>query len=149
MPTPYARELACGIVKDHFGDQVETVCRTLLEKGQLGLSMQDLSRFTALPPPSLRSALLVLVQHNCAQAFRPQTDDTGPLARTPTLYIALQDSILPRLRFPKFMAQTNELLGDEAEAVVEALLEHGRLSLHQLVQRSVAKAGSSDPSAAK
>ncbi|CAI5495247.1 unnamed protein product [Closterium sp. Naga37s-1] len=39
--------------------------------------------------------------------------DTGPLARTPTLYIALQDSILPRLRFPKFMAQTNELLGDE------------------------------------
>ncbi|CAI7921505.1 unnamed protein product [Closterium sp. NIES-53] len=36
-----------------------------------------------------------------------------------------------------------------AEAVVEALLEHGRLSLHQLVQRSVAKAGSSDPSAAK
>ncbi|CAI5981791.1 unnamed protein product [Closterium sp. NIES-64] len=204
-----------------------TVCRTLLEKGQLGLSLQDLTRFTALPPPSLRSALLVLVQHNCAQAFRPQTEDTGPLARTPTLYIALQDSILPRLRFPKFMAQTNELLGDEhyvqaeavveallgdhshlsrpqlvkqpkfpqcvilpflpapplplpthlpsgkahtspgrgsgggsfgarppgtaikAEAVVEALLEHGRLSLHQLVQRSVAKAGSSDPSAAK
>ncbi|CAI5474193.1 unnamed protein product [Closterium sp. Yama58-4] len=126
-----------------------TVCRTLLEKGQLGLSLQDLARFTDLPPPSLRSALLVLVQHNCAQAFRPQTEDTGPLARVPTLYIALQDSILPRLRFPKFMAQTNELLGDEAEAVVEALLEHGRLSLHQLVQRSVAKAGSSDPSAGK
>ncbi|GJP39513.1 hypothetical protein CLOM_g23876 [Closterium sp. NIES-68] len=149
MPTPFARELACGIVKDHFGDQVETVCRTLLEKGQLGLSLQDLARHTSLPPPSLRSALLVLVQHNCAQAFRQQTDDTGPLVRTPTLYIALQDSILPRLRFPKFMDQTNELLGEEAEAVVEALLEHGRLSLHQLVQRAIAKAGSADPSAAK
>ncbi|CAI5990784.1 unnamed protein product [Closterium sp. NIES-65] len=118
----------------------QTVCRTLLEKGQLGLSLQDLTRFTALPPPSLRSALLVLVQHNCAQAFRPQTEDTGPLARTPTLYIALQDSILPRLRFPKFMAQTNELLGDEhyvqAEAVVEALLgDHSHLSRPQLVKQ--------------
>ncbi|CAI5998664.1 unnamed protein product [Closterium sp. NIES-64] len=117
-----------------------TVCRTLLEKGQLGLSLQDLTRFTALPPPSLRSALLVLVQHNCAQAFRPQTEDTGPLARTPTLYISLQDSILPRLRFPKFMAQTNELLGDEhyvqAEAVVEALLgDHSHLSRPQLVKQ--------------
>ncbi|CAI6010166.1 unnamed protein product, partial [Closterium sp. NIES-65] len=118
----------------------QTVCRTLLEKGQLGLSLQDLTRFTALPPPSLRSALLVLVQHNCAQAFRPQTEDTGPLARTPTLYISLQDSILPRLRFPKFMAQTNELLGDEhyvqAEAVVEALLgDHSHLSRPQLVKQ--------------
>ncbi|CAI7928695.1 unnamed protein product [Closterium sp. NIES-54] len=100
--------------------------------------------------PTLYIALhhsILSVPHSPPPPLPPS--HTGPLARTPTLYIALQDSILPRLRFPKFMAQTNELLGDEAEAVVEALLEHGRLSLHQLVQRSVAKAGSSDPSAAK
>ncbi|GBG60525.1 hypothetical protein CBR_g5700 [Chara braunii] len=134
MPGRYAKKLACAILKDQFGGLVESVCRSLILKGVL--SFAELGRETGLRPDELRNCLLVLVQHNCVQAFRNEADGT----KTPTMYMALVDRILQRLRFPKFLLHIKEALGEEAaESIIEGLMEHGRLSVEQLVQRSAEK----------
>jgi DNA-directed RNA polymerase III subunit RPC3 len=61
-----------------------------------------------------------------------------------TLYIALTDNILHRMRFPKFLVLVKGDVGDQAEAIVEGLLEHGRLTLEQLIQRAAARAGKAE-----
>jgi DNA-directed RNA polymerase III subunit RPC3 len=61
--------------------------------------------------------------------------------RVSTSYIALTDNILHRLRFPKFLVLVKEDVGDQAEALIEGLLEHGRLTLEQLIQRAAARGG--------
>ncbi|CAN6487073.1 unnamed protein product [Victoria cruziana] len=64
--------LAVDIITTSFGNVVGKVCNCLLEKG--ALTMQDLARFTKLKLSQLKNTLLVLIQHNCVQAFTRSTD---------------------------------------------------------------------------
>eukprot|EP00850_Spirogloea_muscicola_P001310 SM000005S17107 [mRNA] locus=s5:252079:256648:+ [translate_table: standard] len=125
----------------------QKVCSTLVHKGQLTLA--EISRETGLPPADLRSYLLVLVQHHCVQAYRVEADANSAAARLQTYYTALTDNIRQRLRYPRFLLHIRHKLGNEAEAVVEGLLEHGRLSFHQIVQRAAARGSQGEKEARK
>ncbi|CAN6487074.1 unnamed protein product [Victoria cruziana] len=128
--------LAVDIITTSFGNVVGKVCNCLLEKG--ALTMQDLARFTKLKLSQLKNTLLVLIQHNCVQAFTRSTDDDNlATPRVFTEYIALFENILHRLRFSKFLALVREKFNSQCENIMRVLLEHGRLTFDQLMTRGV------------
>ncbi|KAH8967788.1 hypothetical protein BDL97_03G095100 [Sphagnum fallax] len=140
MATQFGRKLACELIFSHFGESVQKVCESLVYRGQLPLP--EIARYTGMNITQLRNCLLVLIQHNCAQAFKVEHEGVGSAPqRVSTSYIALTDNILHRLRFPKFLVLVKEDVGDQAEALIEGLLEHGRLTLEQLIQRAAARGG--------
>ncbi|CAA6665735.1 unnamed protein product [Spirodela intermedia] len=119
--------LAVGIITSHFGDVVAKVCSCLLRRGSL--SLQEIVRDIGLPPARVKNCLLVLVQHNCVQAYS--------VPRAVTQYMGLLDNILHRMRFPKFLGILAAEFDDPlCLALVEGLLQHGRLTFEQLVMRA-------------
>ncbi|KAG0555076.1 hypothetical protein KC19_12G142600 [Ceratodon purpureus] len=148
MATAFGRKLCCDLIQTHFGDLVQKVVKELAYRGPLAL--QDIARFSGLNAAALKSSILVLVQHSCVQAFKVEHEGVGTApARTSTSYVAISDNILHRMRFPKFLMVVREELGEEAESLVEGLLEHGRLTLEQIIQRTAAKAGKAEGQLAK
>lgn len=137
--------LAVFLIKSHFGDLVSKVCECLLNRGSL--SFQELARFVELDPDDssrnnllVKNCLLVLIQHNCVQAFSvPKLVGVGGAAKSLTKYFALMDNIFHRLRFGKFSVIVRGDLGPECETLVEGLLQHGRLTFDQLLQRAASK----------
>ncbi|KAG6557419.1 hypothetical protein Mapa_000688 [Marchantia paleacea] len=135
--------LSCDLIHTHFGELVEKVCRCLVYKGPLVLA--EIARYTEMNASQLRNCLLVLVQHNCVQGFKIFQEAVGPNPpKVLTSYLGLTDNILHRMRFPKFLSIVRDELGEEAEALLEGLLEHGRLTLEQVVQRAAARAGKAE-----
>lgn len=139
----HGRKLAYEIIFNQFGDLVAKVIRCLLFRGHM--SLPDLARFSEINTNQLRNCLLVLVQHNCIQGFRVEVEGGGLApSKVFTSYIAVVRNILHRMRFPKFLVLVHEDLGEEAEALIEGLLEHGRLSLEQLIQRAAARSSKTE-----
>ncbi|KAF8380250.1 hypothetical protein HHK36_027733 [Tetracentron sinense] len=138
MVTQYGIKLAVSLISAHFGDLVSKVCDCLLRKGTL--TLPDITRFTELSPQQIKNSLLVLIQHNCVQAFSIQRDGGfGVTPRIVTHYAVLFDNILHRLRFSKFLAIVSEELDKECEELLEGLLQHGRLTLEQIIFRAISK----------
>ncbi|CAK9225296.1 unnamed protein product [Sphagnum troendelagicum] len=145
MATQFGRKLACELIFSHFGESVQKVCKSLVYHGQL--SLPEIAHYTKMSTTQIHNSLLVLVQHSCVQAFKVEHDGIGSAPpRVLMLYIALTDNILHCMRFPKFLVLVKEDVGDQvsAEALVEGLLEHGRLTLEQLIQRAAARAGKAE-----
>ncbi|CAM6025857.1 unnamed protein product [Sphagnum balticum] len=136
MATEFGRKLACDLIFSQFGESVQKVCKSLVYHGQL--SLPEIARYTEMSMTQIYNSLLVLVQHSCVQAFKVEH---GAPPRELTLYIALTDNILHRMHFPKFLVLVKGDVDDQAEALVEGLLEHGRLTLEQLIQRAAASEG--------
>ncbi|XP_061369553.1 uncharacterized protein LOC133312391 [Gastrolobium bilobum] len=135
MVSQYGIKFAVHLITNHFGNLVAKVCETLLSNGPLTLEL--LIRFTELTKEQVKNSLLVLVQHNCSQAFVPGYeggDGDGLKARTQ--YLALFDNILHRLRFPKFLEIVSRELDDECVELLDGLLRDGRLTLKQMVDRA-------------
>lgn len=127
---------------------MQKVVKCLVYRGPLALA--DIARFSELNPSTLKSSLLVLVQHSCVQAYKVEHEGVGSAPpRVSTSYVPLCDNILHRMRFPKFLLAVREDLGEEAESLVEGLLEHGRLTLEQITQRTAAKAGKTEAEVVK
>ncbi|XP_044976656.1 uncharacterized protein LOC123444106 isoform X2 [Hordeum vulgare subsp. vulgare] len=125
--------LATGLISDHFGPLVAKVCDCLLRQG--ALQLQEIVRRLNLPPGQVKNSLLVLIQHNCVQAFSspsPRGD------RTMTLYLTIFNNVLHRLRFSKFISVIRADI-PESEALIEGLLQNGRLTFDQLVGRTISK----------
>ncbi|KAG8055860.1 hypothetical protein GUJ93_ZPchr0001g29280 [Zizania palustris] len=125
--------LAAGIIFDHFGPLVSKVCQCLLRHGALPL--QEIVRCLDLSPGQVKNSLLVLIQHNCVQAF---SSPRGGGDKTSTHYLAIFDNILHRLRFSKFLSVIRADI-PESEALLEGLLHNGRLTFNQLVERAIYK----------
>ncbi|XP_022141201.1 uncharacterized protein LOC111011656 isoform X2 [Momordica charantia] len=128
---------AVHIITAHFGNLVAKVCETLLRKGPLTLRL--LIRFTELNSSQVNNSLLILIQHNCVQAFTSVTEgEFGDAPKTDTQYLALFSNILHRMRFSKFLAVASEKLEKDknCEELLEGLLQNGRLSMEQLVERA-------------
>ncbi|XBJ22633.1 hypothetical protein VPH35_000997 [Triticum aestivum] len=89
--------LAMGLKSDHFGPLVAKVCDCLLRHG--ALQLPEIVRRLKLPPGQVKNSLLVLIQHNCVQAFSSTRGN-----RMVTLYLAIFDNVLHRLRFSKFIS---------------------------------------------
>ncbi|MED6224999.1 hypothetical protein PIB30_089501 [Stylosanthes scabra] len=136
MVSQYGLKFAVHLVTNHFGKIVAKVCETLLRKGPLSLG--ESIRCTELTPEQVKNSLLVLVQHNCVQAYIPADQFRGEDGSTVTVeYLALFDNVIHRLRFPKFLEIAKRQLDDECEKVLDGLLRDGRLTLKQMVERAV------------
>lgn len=112
------------------------MCAVLLERGRL--TFGEVRRYARGKIGQVRECLLVLVQHNLVKTYLVATDGTvhGPRRH---LYEADVEQILVRLRHPKFLLHTKDTLGEEAESVVQALLENGRLRMSQVLSSVAAK----------
>ena len=73
---------------------------------------------------------MVLIHHNCVAPLRGGTPDSD------ALYHIHVDNILHRLRYPRFLLHTRERMGETHEALLEGLLEHGRLRARALFERA-------------
>ncbi|KAK7308908.1 hypothetical protein RJT34_05237 [Clitoria ternatea] len=137
MVTPYGIKIAVHLVTNHFGNLVAKVCECLFSHGPLRLD--QLVRYTELTKEQVKNSLLVLIQHNCVQAFvsGPQDDDdeAGKL-RVRTQYLVLFGNILHRLRFPKFLDIVSRKFNNECVEILDGLLRDGRLTLKQMVDRA-------------
>ncbi|KAK9113839.1 hypothetical protein Syun_020636 [Stephania yunnanensis] len=137
MVTQYGIKLAVSLISAHFGEIVAKVCCCLLQKGTLTLS--DITRYTELPSQQAKNCLLVLIQHNCVQAFAIAKEGFGMSTRAITHYSVVYENILHRLRFSKFLTIVSEELDKECEELLEGLLQHGRLTLEQIMLRAMSK----------
>ncbi|KAJ1412042.1 Winged helix-like DNA-binding domain superfamily [Sesbania bispinosa] len=133
MVSQYGIKFAIHLITNHFGNLVAKVCEKLLGNGPL--TLEQLIRYTELTKEQVKNSLLVLVQHNCAQAFVYEGGD-GDGSRVRTQYLALFDNILHRLRFPKFLEIASRHLDDECVELLDGLLRDGRLTLKQMVDRA-------------
>ncbi|XP_048229392.1 DNA-directed RNA polymerase III subunit rpc-3 [Ricinus communis] len=127
--TQHGIKYATHIITNHFGNLVAKVCQCLLRKGPL--TVQKVVEFTELNQTQVKNSLLVLIQHNCVQAYR-----SGDDLKLTTHYIALFDNILHRVRFSKFLAIISQDFHKSCVDIVEGLLEHGRLTVKQIVDRA-------------
>lgn len=108
--------------------------------------MELLIRFTELSKEHVKNSLLVLIQHNCVQAFICEGGDVDE-SRVKTQYLVLFDNILHRPRFPKFMEIVLQELDKHCEKVLEGLLRDGRLTLKQMIDRASQGASQENDSA--
>ncbi|KAH1230700.1 DNA-directed RNA polymerase III subunit RPC3 [Glycine max] len=142
MVTQHGIKFAVHLITKHFGKIVAKVCENLFIHGPL--TLDQLVRYTDLTKDQVRNSLLVLVQHNCVQAFvsAPQDDDDdADRLRVRTQYLVLFDSILHRLRFPKFLEIVSRKLDEECVKLLDGLLRDGRLTLKQMVDRESQRKG--------
>ncbi|XP_039033044.1 uncharacterized protein LOC120168655 [Hibiscus syriacus] len=135
MLTRHGIKYAVHLITTHFGDLVAKVCECLLRRGPL--TLQATVRFTELTSSQVKNCLLVLIQHNCVQAFvLEQSVEHGDAAKATTQYVALYDNIFHRWRFPKFLTIVSQKLDKQCVDLLEALLQHGRLTLKQMSDRA-------------
>jgi DNA-directed RNA polymerase III subunit RPC3 len=139
MVSQYGIKLAVYLINSYFGDNVSKVCECLLRRGTLSLAL--ITKFTELSKENASNCLLVLIQQNCVQAFSLEEEGGKEGIKITTLYTVLFDNIIHHLRFPKFIAIVTEELGKECK-LFYGLLQHGRLSLNQIIERHKQSSGS-------
>ncbi|KAH0463254.1 hypothetical protein IEQ34_007836 [Dendrobium chrysotoxum] len=139
-----------SLIAAHFGDVVavsplspdsaSVVCECLIRRGSL--CFMDVVRFTELHQGQVKDCLLVLIQHNCVQAFSiPKTVGMGGATKPVTLYMAIFDNIIHRMRFSKFLQIVKEHLGNQCAELLEGFLQHGRLTFELLYDRASGLSG--------
>ncbi|KAL9317574.1 hypothetical protein ACSQ67_014091 [Phaseolus vulgaris] len=161
MVTQFGIKFAVHLITNHFGNLVavilslsrlsdlfcigidieglcvQKVCENLFSHGSL--TLDQLVRYSELTKDQVKNSLLVLVQHNCCQAFisAPEDDDDdADRLRVRTQYLVLFDNIIHRLRFPKFLETVSRKLDEECVELLDGLLRDGRLTLKQMVDRA-------------
>ncbi|GAX83075.1 hypothetical protein CEUSTIGMA_g10501.t1 [Chlamydomonas eustigma] len=123
---------ACKLVQELHGDIVECVCRQMASKGLQTLS--EIIRGSSMSDAQVKQALLLLMQHNYVSAYLQRDESGQKNARPPyNQYEAHVGRILQIIRYPRFLLHTNDELGEEAERIIEILLQMGRLSLDDLI----------------
>ncbi|KAH7849430.1 hypothetical protein Vadar_017758 [Vaccinium darrowii] len=134
MVSQHGVKLAVYLISSYFGDLVAKVCECLLRRGTLPL--RSIIQYTELHERQVRNCLLVLIQHNCVQAFAiEQQGGFGEAPKVITQYMVLFDNVIHHMRFPKFLEVVSEEFGKECQEILEGLLQHGRLSLNQILDR--------------
>lgn len=128
------------IIAAHFGNSVAKVCECLIRRGSL--SLLEIARFTEFPQRLVKYCLLVLVQHNCVQAFSvSNTAGIGEHTMIITLYMVIIDNIIHRMRFSKFCLIIEEHLDNQSAELLELFLQNGRLTFKSLYDQASKKSG--------
>ncbi|CAH9080096.1 unnamed protein product [Cuscuta epithymum] len=134
MASQHGIKLAVHLVSSLLGDHNAKVCECLLRRGTL--TLPQIIQFTELSADNVRKCLLVLIHHNCVQAFAIKQDGAfGTEPKIVTNYMALFDNIIHRMRFPKFLEIVSQELDKKCGEMFEGLLQHGRLSFSQILDR--------------
>uniref|UniRef100_A0A2N9GLI8 DNA-directed RNA polymerase III subunit RPC3 n=2 Tax=Fagus sylvatica TaxID=28930 RepID=A0A2N9GLI8_FAGSY len=138
MAPPFGIKLAVHLIAKHFGNLVAKVCENVARRGPL--TLQQIIRNTELTPQQVKNSLLILIQHNCVQAFSFESEgglEDGP--KVNCQYVMIFSNILHRMRFSKFLEIVSRELDDEGcKELLEGLLQNGRLTLKQIVDRAKA-----------
>ncbi|KAG1677915.1 hypothetical protein FOA52_001333 [Chlamydomonas sp. UWO 241] len=136
----HAALLACKLVRELHGETVERVCKYMVSKGIQ--TLPDIVRGTELPPSQVKQALLLLLQQNYCAAFLHR-DDTGvKIPRPPySFYEPRVERMLHILRYPRFLLHIKDEMGEDAERMLEIMLQCGRLTLDQLVSAVAGRLG--------
>eukprot|EP01119_Soliformovum_irregulare_P022018 TRINITY_DN7440_c0_g1_i1.p1 TRINITY_DN7440_c0_g1~~TRINITY_DN7440_c0_g1_i1.p1 ORF type:complete len:483 (-),score=148.68 TRINITY_DN7440_c0_g1_i1:14-1327(-) len=92
---------------------------------------------TKLDKQTVQKAIIILIQHNCI-TWQEQTRKVGSKQIILCKYIVLIEDIIQRLRFPKFVYYAKEVYGNEAELLMEELIQHGRLTSEECITRAAA-----------
>ncbi|XP_057802752.1 uncharacterized protein LOC131018028 isoform X1 [Salvia miltiorrhiza] len=140
MVSPHGILLAAHVISSFYGELCCKVCECLLRRGTLKLD--EIVRFTELSRQNVVNCLRVLIHQNCVQAF--QIEQEGAKALRTTQYMVLFDNIMHKLRATKFMQIVSEELGEDCRGIIVGLIQHGRLSLDQIIDREKQKTGSFD-----
>ncbi|PIN21107.1 RNA polymerase III (C) subunit [Handroanthus impetiginosus] len=143
MVSPHGIQLAVHLISSFYGDLCSKVCECLLRRGTLTLAL--LIWYTELTKENVIDCLRVLIHQNCVQAFAIEQEgafDEAP--RIVTQYMALFRNIIHKYRAPKFMQIVSEELGNDCLEIFQGLIQHGRLSINQIIDRNEQTAGSSD-----
>lgn len=136
--SPHACIFALQLVREQYGELSERVCGCLIKRG--AQTLMELARGVGLPGSQLREALLLLIQHNCVNAYLQVNEATLRSAESSQcVYEAAPAAILQSLRKPRFLVYIRDQGGELAEMIIESLLEHGRLRMEQLVAQAAAK----------
>ncbi|XP_011076160.1 DNA-directed RNA polymerase III subunit rpc3 isoform X2 [Sesamum indicum] len=143
MVSPHGVQLATHLISSFYGDLCSKVCECLLRRGTLTLA--QIIRFTELSRENVINCLRVLIHQNCVQAFAIQQEGAfGEAPRIITQYMALFDNMIHKMRAPKFMQIVSEELGKDCLGIFQGLIQHGRLSINQIIDRNEQTAGSAD-----
>ncbi|KAK9672623.1 hypothetical protein RND81_12G112900 [Saponaria officinalis] len=135
-PSQHGIKLAVNIISTDFGQLVAKVCECLLRRGNL--TKAQISKFSEVPHDKVTKCLWVLIQHNCVQAFALEQQGGGrDTTVVVTQYMALFNNIIQRLRFAKFLLEVSKELDKEAQGILGGLLQHGRLTLPQILDRAM------------
>ncbi|KAL9224889.1 hypothetical protein vseg_000873 [Gypsophila vaccaria] len=135
-PTQHGIKLAVNIIAADFGNLVAKVCECLLRRGYL--MKKQIAKFTDLPNDKVTKCLWVLIQHNCVQAFALEQEGVGrETTEVVTHYMAVLNNIVHRLRFAKFLTVAPKELDKEAQGILGGLMQHGRLTLPQILDRAM------------
>ncbi|KAK1232514.1 RNA polymerase III subunit C82 [Marasmius sp. AFHP31] len=110
------RRLCAQIITTHFGPLTAKVAETLLTRGRL--TFPTLVRFSQLKPRTVRTSILVLVQHGCLWHATEDADEV--------LEFNIEEC-LNRLSFGFYAYQAQMLFGDAASEIVQLILDHGKL----------------------
>ncbi|KAF8644133.1 hypothetical protein AX16_008661 [Volvariella volvacea WC 439] len=125
MADVHTGKLCAQIIHDHFGPLTGRVASVLLSRGRLPLS--QVVRYTGLKPRTVRAAIIVLVQHNLL--WHAQTDDSEEGLEINT------EECMTRLRFGRYVFQTEKLFGTHAAEIVQLILDHGKLRAPEVLSR--------------
>jgi len=138
---PQECDLALSLVEECFGDAVERVCRIVIERGNA--TLRSIAKGSGLPASAVKQCLLILIKHNIVSSFRSlnihaKRQDSG---QTRFIYVARPSYVLSLLNFPKWLLKVRQELGELAEAIIESLVEHGRLNQSSMVSLVTDKMG--------
>ncbi|KAJ3778575.1 RNA polymerase III subunit RPC82 helix-turn-helix domain-containing protein [Lentinula raphanica] len=128
MADLHTTNLCAEIISTHFGPLASKVASALLSRGRL--THPQLVRFTSLKPRLVRNILLVLIQQNIVWHANSETDGSGE-----EVFEFNTDECLMRLRFGVFVYQAEELFGVAGGEIIQLVLDHGKLTSSQILQR--------------
>ncbi|KAJ1569357.1 DNA-directed RNA polymerase III subunit RPC3, partial [Cladochytrium tenue] len=112
--------LARQVVREHFGDIVETVFAALVRKGRQLFS--GILAATRLQPKQVRECLFILVQHGAARHI-----ETTEGHRQMVYYSVDYSGVLLRDRVPLFARLALERFGQTGAEIVLHMSTHGRV----------------------
>jgi transcription initiation factor IIE alpha subunit len=149
--SPQECDLALSQVEEYFGDAVAKVARTVVQHGHV--TLESVTRHSGLPLAVVKHCLIILIKHNFVISYKNDPikyekqqrqqvvvkgdgDAGGAFPRKQQrrkqrknfIYIADPSYMLSLLKFPSWMLAVKSTMGEEAEVIIEALINHGRLS---------------------
>ncbi|GER51006.1 DNA-directed RNA polymerase III subunit RPC3 [Striga asiatica] len=133
-PPPHGIQFATHLISTFYGDLCSKVCECLLRRGSLTVGL--IIKHTHLSRENVINCLRVLIHQNCVQAFSFQRNDVfGEPPKVITQYMALFNNVMHKSRAPKFLQIVSDELGEDCLGIFQGLIQHGRLSFKQIIER--------------
>ena len=126
--------LASHILKEHFGELIEKVGAYLVGKGPR--SLKEGIQETGLKKDEVQKALCSLIQHDLVSFEKNK--------KGATIYNVCIANILLYTRFPRYTYCAKTMYGEEAELILEHILQQGADTMSRVVEKVNERYGAED-----